>query len=134
MTASTLTKPHDFVQLSVETFDHLYNGIEKKLAVKLYSKIAQLFLNDIENRMRTLSSSISNQNSSDTVQQAHKIKGSLLALGGNLLAVKFRNMEINAPKMNREELEIILNSSEHDLTVFRTELILWNEFLLESVK
>ena len=125
----TSIKPEQFSQLDHTVFEKYFTGIDRKLAINLYNKIAHLFLKNTYERLDSIKRAIEIQNQTDIVILAHQIKGSLLSLGGNHLAELFRKLEIESTHLSKEAQMAIFQKAQDQMPLFIEELKIWIEVL-----
>ena len=129
-----------FEQLDVTAFDRYFSGIEHNRSVALYLKLASLFLKSLDGKLIELSTALSADQRQDARVIAHRIRGSLLSLGGNHLAKMFYEIESvlsseenSEGKVNHQGLLILLTAKQTEIQQFVDELNAWMETLEASV-
>jgi len=120
--------PH-FVQLDPKAYDEYFGGIDPKISTQIYTKTAEIFLKNIEERYSSLSANLASNQNQPAIVTAHQLKGSLLSLGGPLLANIFRHIELGVNRTPNEELLATLKESRANLDLFISELKTWIAFL-----
>ena len=118
-----------YLHLDKNAFEKYFSGIEPKRSVKLYVKTANLFLETIEARLSGLATALKEYNNQNAILIAHQIKGSLLSLGGTVLADAFRRIEMSVNLAPNEELSTLLEGKRTDINQFIAELREWMAYL-----
>ena len=118
-----------FVHLDPDVFEKYFAGVDRKTAVDLYAKLANLFTKSIDKKIQTLSKALGTLDNSQAIVMSHQLKGSLLSLGATDLAGYFRQIEMGVNITSNEELLKILESKKDDLHLFLEELGTWVSIL-----
>lgn len=117
--------------LDTTAFEKYFGGIDYQKSVQLYLKIGNIFLKNLEKNMHELKASFATDPNMAKVL-AHRVKGSLLSLGGNVMAAVFYELETGAGSKSADELNAFLSSKEGDLEAFIHELKQWMNHLESS--
>jgi HPt (histidine-containing phosphotransfer) domain-containing protein len=123
-----------FEQLDVTAFDRYFSGIEHGRSVELYLKLANLFLKGLDDKLTELKNALSSHQQQDARVIAHRIRGSLLSLGGNNLAKLFYEIENGLGEKVDADLLALLGNGKDEISQFLDELGAWMETLEASVK
>jgi len=123
-----------FEQLDVTAFDRYYSGIEHHRSVELYVKLAGLFLKNFEPKLKELTDALKNKQTHEARVIAHRLKGSLLSLGGNELAKVFFEVEQGLAEEKAQDYASLIHQKQNELQQFLSELSVWMETLEASVK
>jgi HPt (histidine-containing phosphotransfer) domain-containing protein len=121
-----------YKHLETQAFEEYYGGIDRKMAVHLYNKTADIFLKNIETRLQAVEQGFASDLHNATVV-AHQIKGSLLSLGAKTLAESFRQIELNINVKPVPELQEILVQAKPVMKEFLVELEQWKQDLQNSL-
>ncbi|MBC7398150.1 MAG: Hpt domain-containing protein, partial [Bdellovibrionales bacterium] len=89
-----------YEQLDAKAFERYFSGIGHERSVRLYLKTGQLFLNGFDTKLNELAEHLASERVQDAIIIAHRLKGSLLTLGGNVLAEVFRKIEMELDAHN----------------------------------
>ena len=122
-----------FDQLDVTAFERYFAGIEHSRSVQLYLKLANIFLKGLDEKLKELADALSSHEQQDARVIAHRIRGSLLSLGGNHLATLFHEIEYGLGEKPDSELLQSLKSKHKEINQFLAELRAWMEALEASV-
>jgi HPt (histidine-containing phosphotransfer) domain-containing protein len=122
-----------FEQLDVTAFERYFAGIEHDRSVQLYLKLANIFLKSLDEKLKELSDALSAHEQQDARVIAHRMRGSLLSLGGNHIAALFHEIEYGLGEKPDAELLQALQSKQSEINQFMAELRAWMETLEASV-
>lgn len=106
-------------------FEKYFGGVDRGVAVGIYVRTANLFLKNIDERLLSLKTALTDYDNQGAIVVAHQIKGSLLSLGGNSLADRFRQIEMSVNLMPNTEILTLLEATKSDLVLFSAELKSW---------
>ena len=122
-----------FEQLDVTAFERYFAGIEHGRSVQLYLKLANIFLKGLDEKLKELANALSAHEQQDARVIAHRMRGSLLSLGGNHLAALFHEIEYGLGEKPDAELLVALKSKQKEIQQFLDELHVWMETLEASI-
>ena len=122
-----------FEQLDVTAFDRYFNGKEHKRSVELYLKLADLFINSLEEKLVELNHALQSLQLEDAREIAHRIRNLLLSLGGSDLAKVFHEIECVRTYEAAQEQIKLLATSKQELQQFLDELNAWMIALEASI-
>lgn len=123
-----------YQQLDSKAFDRYFSGIGHARSVTLYLKTATIFLRSFDEKLVELASHLEADRTRDAIVIAHRLKGSLLTLGGNALAEVFRRIEEQLNEQNHSEFLALLKRQDRSIPLFISELRDWTEQLEASVQ
>lgn len=118
-----------FVELDPNAFLKYYAGLEKNLAARLYTKSANLFIENIHIRTDSLRLYLSENKNHDAKILSHQLRGSLLTIGGNNLAEIFKQIEDGLNVIPNDQLILILENKQAMISRFIEELKVWMEII-----
>ena len=124
----------NYQQLDSKAFDRYFSGIGHERSVILYLKTASLFIRSFDEKLSELVGHLEADRTRDAVVIAHRLKGSLLTLGGNALADIFRRIEVELDPQNHSEYLSLLKKQDRVIQLFIAELRDWTNELESSVK
>ena len=116
---------HSYLLIDPQAFEEYYGGIDRKMAVDLYAKTAEIFIKNMDSRLNAIEQGLKQGLEHDlhlAMVTAHQLKGSLLSLGGKTLAESFRQIELNINVKPLLELQDIFNQAKLQLKDFVIEL------------
>lgn len=122
-----------FEQLDSKAFERYFSGIGHARSVSLYLKTARIFLKNFDEKYSELGKHLEADHTREAVVIAHRLKGSLLTLGGNELAEVFRKIETELDPHNHLELLGLLKKQDRAIALFLHELQEWMVELEASV-
>jgi HPt (histidine-containing phosphotransfer) domain-containing protein len=123
-----------FEQLDVTAFDRYFSGLEHTRSVQIYLKLANLFLKSLDQKLEELTHALASNQQDDARMVAHRVRGSLLSLGGNQIAQVFHEVEYGLGEKPDAELLKLLTDKQDEIQQFLDELRAWMETLETSIK
>ncbi len=123
-----------YQQLDSKAFDRYFSGIGHARSVALYLKTGQIFLRNLSDKLLELTGHLEADRVRDAVVIAHRLKGSLLTLGGNELAEVFRRIEMELDSSNHLEFLKLVEGQEKAISQFVIELNDYMEHLSSTVE
>ena len=123
-----------FEQLDVTAFDRYYGGVEHSRSVQIYLKLANLFMKGLDLKLEELHQALISHEQQDAKIIAHRIRGSLLSLGGNQIASIFHEIEYGLGSTPDSDLLQLVQTKKSEIDQFILELKAWMETLETSIK
>lgn len=119
----------EFIHLDTSAFMNYYAGLEKNLAARLYTKSANLFIENIHLRTDSLKKYLLENKNHDAKILSHQLRGSLLTIGGTNLAETFYKIEEELDHTPNATLLSLLENKQSAISTFIEELKEWTEII-----
>ncbi len=91
-----------------QQFDNLFGGRGSELGIKVFAEFSQVFLTEIDSRVRDFSAALEAHDYQEFQRLAHKLRGSIRTLGAHSIADALQNIEDHCRKESQPNHQTLL--------------------------